>query len=54
MDPVTAIILSIFLSWGWTEFTNEPICKVEEIHNGKVVSVPRKCSEVLETSTPNN
>ena len=46
VDPVTIVILSILLSWGWTEITTEPICKEEVIKQGVKYSVPIKCSEI--------
>lgn len=47
IDPVSVICISILLTWGFTKFTDEPVCQVEEVHNGQKVLVPKYCSEVL-------
>lgn len=48
IDPVVTVCISILLAWGWAELMNEPVCQVEETHNGKLVLVPKLCSDVLE------
>lgn len=47
IDPVSVIFISILLTWGFAKFTDEPVCQVEEVHNGQKVLVPKYCSEVL-------
>ena len=47
LDPITVVVVSILLGWGWYEIVDEPICDVKEIHNGKEVLVPYKCVDVL-------
>lgn len=51
MTTIVTIILSVLASWGWSEATtdNEPICQVEEVHNGQTVLVPKKCNKVFKT-----
>lgn len=41
---IEAILLSIVLSWGWTEFTTEPICQQEVIKDGVKYTMPISCS----------
>ncbi|MEZ8238633.1 MULTISPECIES: hypothetical protein [Vibrio] len=49
IEPISAILLSILLGWGWSKITSEPICQVEEVHNEQKVLIPKYCNEVLDT-----
>lgn len=48
MEPLTIVIVSILLGWGWTQMTNEPICYLIEESNEQEVIRPVKCSDLSE------
>ncbi|MDX1300888.1 hypothetical protein [Photobacterium sp.] len=44
MDPLTVVIVSILLGWGWTEVTRKPICQQEIMKDGVKYTMPVSCS----------
>lgn len=48
IEPITLILVSILLSWGWSEATKEDrvVCQVQEEIKGKTVLVPKYCDEI--------
>ena len=43
IDPITVVIVSILLGWGWTELTTEPVCEQEVVREGVTYTIPIKC-----------
>lgn len=51
MEPITVIVLSVLIGWGWYKVTDPgPICQVQEQIQGKSVLVPIPCKELGETA----
>lgn len=49
MEPITVIVLSVLIGWGWYKVTDPgPICQVQEQIQGKSVLVPIPCKELGE------
>tara|TARA_Y100000588_G_scaffold367345_1_gene433935 strand:- start:3705 stop:3875 length:171 start_codon:yes stop_codon:yes gene_type:complete len=46
LDPISVIIVSILLGWGWTELTTEPVCQQEIIKNDVKYTMPVSCSVI--------
>lgn len=46
IDPLSVVIVSILLGWGWTELTTEPVCQKEVIQNDVKYTIPVNCSVV--------
>lgn len=46
IDPITFVILSILLSWGWTKLTHEPACKQKIIKQEVEYIIPVDCDTV--------
>lgn len=48
LDPISIgfVVLSIILSWGWTELTTEPICKKQIERGGELYTVTVDCSSI--------
>ena len=48
MEPITAIIISVLIGWGWYKVTDPgPICQVQEQIDGKTVFVPKPCADLI-------
>lgn len=50
MDPISIIIVSLLIGWGFNHVTaksDRQVCQVEEVHNGQKVMVPHYCDEVI-------
>ena len=38
LEPITAIIVSVLLGWGWTKATSQPTCEVQtKTESGQVI-----------------
>ena len=49
MEPITAIIVSVLLGWGWWEVMDDgPVCYVQEQIEGQTVYRPVPCSDLTE------
>ena len=46
LDPISIVVLSILLGWGWTELTTEPICEKQIERNGVMYTIPVKCAVI--------
>ncbi|MCM0147179.1 hypothetical protein KCN56_01175 [Photobacterium galatheae] len=46
IDPLTFVLLSIFLSWSWTKLTHDPACQQIIINQGGEYIVPIDCDNV--------
>ena len=47
MEPVTAIIVAVLLSWAWGAITDDgPICMVKQSIDGVEMYKPVKCSDI--------
>lgn len=47
MGPITAIVISVLIGWGWYKVTDPgPICQVQEQIDGKTVFVPVACKDL--------
>lgn len=48
MEPITAIIISVLIGWGWYKVTDPgPICQEQEQIDGKTVFVPKPCADLI-------
>ncbi|WP_158161250.1 hypothetical protein [Grimontia hollisae] len=46
MDPLTVVIVSILLGWGWTKLTHEPVCQKHIIKDGVTYEMPVYCDTI--------
>lgn len=46
MDPISIVVLSILLGWGWTELTTEPVCEKQIERDGVMYTIPVQCDTI--------
>ena len=47
LEPISAIIISILLGWGWHQATNKPVCYVHETIDNQTVVKPVLCEDIF-------
>lgn len=46
IDPITIVVISILLGWGWTELTHEPVCEQSVVRQGSEYTIPIHCDTI--------